>query len=327
MPTQLQYDQGSNGFGLQGSSTPRQKPDTRLPIKSVVNQYDSSGVNSPSTPRVVPESPRVSRVLNSSTASSHAASVMTPRNHSHAASSSRAITSDPMTPRGAQPSHIASNARSFSTGLGPSSSSAAPSQIPPAPEIKRVLNENLQLRQTIAMHEGKEASLQKDMVQPLQKRLEDAEAHIAKLEKELQVYDGAMDRALIRLGIEDGMRGLDSEGAAAELAAGIGILLDSETHLLAQAETLHEEILELKEQEKALLRRLDLPQPPPADPPPAQRPQVQEEELQQLYSYSTQLLAKMTEVQEENAELRGKEAEARRHHASLHATHNAALTH
>eukprot|EP00961_Rhodomonas_salina_P095911 1290009-Rhodomonas_salina.1 len=45
-----------------------------------------------------------------------------------------------------------------------------------------------------------------------------------------------MDRALIRLGIEDGVRGLSSEGAAEELALGVAILLDSETHLLAQAE-------------------------------------------------------------------------------------------
>eukprot|EP00961_Rhodomonas_salina_P219241 2963765-Rhodomonas_salina.1 len=104
MPTQLH--EGQYGMGSQSNITQRQRPDTRLPIKSI-SQYSDLGNNyaSPRTPRKppVPESPRTPRTQNHSDPT-----VMTPRATTHHESGA-------MTPRGIP------HYRSLSTGLSSSS--------------------------------------------------------------------------------------------------------------------------------------------------------------------------------------------------------------
>ena len=152
-----------------------------------------------------------------------------------------------------------------------------------------------------------------------------------------------MHEALMLLGIENGLEGLQGPCAAtAQLKLCVHTLLDSESHLLGRAEEMHEVILQHKELEAAIMKKLnsqvsmeqallDSELPPSsliqhdegveseeksssAATGAAKEHEVEleelreqmrlkDEELRELYAYSTQLLEKICKVEEDAAAL------------------------
>jgi hypothetical protein len=156
-------------------------------------------------------------------------------------------------------------------------------------------------------------------------------AAILEFESELQVYEAGIHAALLKMGIERGLYGLDSMTAMGKLDFCIDMLLKSEGFLLQSLEEKNIEILEKKELEQAIMSKLSASiakgqEPSTSKPSQASAEQSelqlnqdqcirnlkliseqQNEELRELYAYSTQLLERMCEVQEENARLREKQ--------------------
>ena len=67
-----------------------------------------------------------------------------------------------------------------------------------------------------------------------------------------------MHEALMLLGIEHGLQGLQGPCAAtAQLKLCVRTILDSESHLLGRAEEMHEVILQHKELEAAIMKKLN----------------------------------------------------------------------
>lgn len=152
-----------------------------------------------------------------------------------------------------------------------------------------------------------------------------------------------MHEALMLLGIEHGLQGLQGPCAAtAQLKLCVQTLLDSESHLLGRAEEMHEVILQHKELEAAIMKKLNShvsmeqalldselspasliqneegvetqEQSSYASAGAAKEQEVEleelreqmrlkDEELRELYAYSTQLLEKICKVEEDAAAL------------------------
>lgn len=171
----------------------------------------------------------------------------------------------------------------------------------------------------------------------LEARLSRQNTAVLEFENELQIYEVGVHQALLILGIEEGLRGLTSASAAKQLVQYIRTLLDSESHLLNRTEEMNEEIRYHKELEAAVMLKLDAhivkeaveqdSTQPAAKVSSASeaaaaaqneqyiqelklRSEQQDEELRELYAYSTQLLEKICEVQEDNARLRAQQDQA-----------------
>ena len=173
----------------------------------------------------------------------------------------------------------------------------------------------------------------------LEARLSRQNTAVLEFENELQIYEVGVHQALLILGIEEGLRGLTSASAAKQLVHYIRGLLDSESHLLNRTEEMNEEIRYHKEVEAADMLKLDphiVKRRKAVEQDSAQpatkvssateaaaaaqneqyiqelklRSEQQDEELRELYAYSTQLLEKICEVQEDNARLRAQQDQA-----------------
>ena len=110
-----------------------------------------------------------------------------------------------------------------------------------------------------ASHVSEGDTVQKllDRCSKLEARLSRQNAAVLEFEHELQVYEAGAHQALLILGIEDGLRGLTSEAAVKQMELCIRTLLDSESHLLNRAEEMHDEILQHKELESAIMLKLN----------------------------------------------------------------------
>jgi hypothetical protein len=171
----------------------------------------------------------------------------------------------------------------------------------------------------------------------LEARLSRQNNAVLEFENELQIYEVGVHQALLILGIEEGLRGLTSASAAEQLQLSIRTLLNSESYLLNRTEEMNEEILLHKDLEAAVLRTVnnnvtketveqDSAQPATKVSSATEaaaaaqneqyiqelklRSEQQDEELRELYAYSTQLLEKICEVQEDNARLRAQQDQA-----------------
>ena len=184
-------------------------------------------------------------------------------------------------------------------------------------------------------HTGDVRQLQ-ERCSKLEARLARQNAAVLEFENELQIYEAGVHQALLILGVDQGLRGLTSVTASEQLELCIRTLLDSESHLLNRTEEMNDEILQHKELEAAIMLKLnayivkeqegsaplatseasatEAAASAQASAQNAQyiqelklRSEQQDEELRELYAYSTQLLEKICEVQEENAGLRAQQ--------------------
>mmetsp|Transcript_96632 Transcript_96632/g.141328 ORF Transcript_96632/g.141328 Transcript_96632/m.141328 type:complete len:274 (+) Transcript_96632:2-823(+) len=90
----------------------------------------------------------------------------------------------------------------------------------------------------------------------LEVRLSRQNAAVLEFEGELQVYEAGTHEALLTLGVEEGLRGLNSMSAVEQLQTCIDTLLDSESHLLNRVEEMNDEILQQRELNSAVMRKL-----------------------------------------------------------------------
>jgi len=76
-------------------------------------------------------------------------------------------------------------------------------------------------------------------------------------EKELQVYKEGVHRALLILGVDQGLRGLTSVAATEQLEQHIRALQDSEFYLLNRTEEMNKNIMDYKEEKVAIMLKLN----------------------------------------------------------------------
>jgi hypothetical protein len=157
---------------------------------------------------------------------------------------------------------------------------------------------------------------------------------LLELKSDMDGYEDCVHEALIQLGVEEGHHGLSVGGAGEQLKKCISILQESETHLLAQMESMNATILQQKNLESAIMTKLHafiskeqalaslqgdgkaeaelqetLTQKDEELSQKDEELSQKDEELRQLYTYSTELLQRICSVEEENERLCNDEAQ------------------